>query len=103
MFLRVLCVESSPLPPATAAVRLRLELERVLVQRSNERLIIDGDDDDARVGDGVAAPIFVRVVADERAARDEHVAVDDRASDARVAADPHARHKNAFLDAAEAV
>ena len=51
-----------------------------------------------RVGDGVAPAILLRVVADERAARDEHVAVDDRAPDARVPADAHARHQDALLD-----
>ena len=68
-----------------------------------QRLVVGRDDDDARVGDGVAAPIFLGVVADERAARDQHVAIDDRAADARVPADAHARHQDALLDVAEAV
>ena len=37
------------------------------------------DDHDAGVGDGVAPAILLGVVADERAARDQDVAVDDRA------------------------
>jgi hypothetical protein len=61
------------------AIRLGLELQRLLAERSDERLVVGRDDDDAGVGDGVAAAISLGVVADQRAARDEHVAVDDRA------------------------
>ena len=53
------------------------------------------DDDDAGIGDGVAPAIFFGVEADQRAARNEDVAVDDRAADARVAADADARHQDA--------
>src|SRR5262249_38704366 len=88
---------------ASAAIRLCLEAQRLFTDRPDERLVVDRDDDDAGVGDGVAAAIFVRVEPDERAAWNQHVAVDDRAFDARVAPDAHARHQDALLDAAEAV
>src|SRR6476620_2099524 len=55
--------------------------------------VLGGDDDDAAVGDGVAAAILVGVVADERAARDEDVAVDDGPADPGVPADPDAGHQ----------
>ena len=38
--------------------------------------------------------IFFRVEADQRAARDDDVAIDDRAADPRVPADAHARHQD---------
>ena len=50
-----------------------------------------------------AAAIFFGVEADERAARDQHVAIDDGALDPSMASDAHARHQDAFFDAAEAV
>ena len=51
----------------------------------------------------VAFAIFLGVVADQCAAGDEDVAVDDRAADPGMTADPHARHQDALLDRAEAV
>src|SRR5262245_27325697 len=51
----------------------------------------------------MALPVFVEVVTDQRAARNEHVAIDDGAPDASVAADPDAGHQDALLDTAEAV
>src|SRR5262245_48676188 len=91
------------LSSAAAAVGLGFERQSLLVERSDERLVIGGDHDDAGVRDGVPAPILLRVVADARAARDEHVAVDDGPADAGVAADTHARHQDALVDQAEAV
>src|SRR5207244_3961103 len=88
---------------AAFSVGVRLDPQRVLAERADERLIFRGDDDDARVGDGVAAAILVGVVANQGAARDQHVAVDDRAPDARVTADADAGHQDALLDVTEAV
>jgi hypothetical protein len=51
----------------------------------------------------VSPSILFFVEANERAARNEDVAVDDRAPDARVAADAHAGHQDALIDVAEAV
>ena len=68
-----------------------------------QRFVVGGDDDDALLGDGVTAAILLGVVPDQRAARDQHVAVDDRPADPRVAADSNARHQNALLDVTEAV
>src|SRR4029077_57647 len=62
--LRVLCVDSPPLTPTAAAVSRRLEAQRFLAQRPDERLIVDRGDDDAGLGDGVPAAIFFGVVAD---------------------------------------
>src|SRR5262249_14692109 len=88
--------------PATP-VGLGLEAERLLGERPDERLVLGRHDDDAGVGEGVTPAIFVGVVADERAARNQDVAVDDRAANSRVPADAHARHQNALLDVTEAV
>src|SRR5437879_3096681 len=85
------------LATTTCSIRLRLELERFVIERSNQRLVIGGDDDDARVGDGVAPSILLFVVADQGAARHEHVAVDDGALDPGMPADPHPRHQNALV------
>src|SRR4029078_2771174 len=60
-------------------------------------------DHDPVVADGVSQSIFFLVEADQRAARNEDVAVDDGAPDARVAADAHAGHQDALIDVAEAV
>src|SRR5262249_50484634 len=51
----------------------------------------------------MAAPILFEIEPDQRAARDQHVAVDDRPADARVPPDADAGHQNAVLDFAEAV
>src|SRR6476646_8305522 len=74
------------LPSAAAAIGLCLELQSLLAERCDERLVIGGDDDDAGIRDGVSAAILFEVVADARAARNQHVAIDDRPADARVAA-----------------
>src|SRR5262245_22505291 len=91
------------LASTAAAVGLGFELEDLLAERADERFIVRGDNDHAVVGDGMAAPIFVGVVADEGAAGNEHVAIDDRLADARVASDAHAGHQDALLHVAEAV
>ena len=82
---------------------IRLAGERSSSISSDERLVFQRDDDDAAVADGVAAAILLRVVADERAARDQHVAVDDGAADLRVPADADARHQDHCSIVAEAV
>src|SRR6266852_6079044 len=46
---------------SAAPVGVRLEAERLLAERSNVRLVVHGDDDDAGVGDRVAAAVFLRV------------------------------------------
>src|SRR4029077_1108285 len=74
------------LSSAAAAVGFRFELQSLLAERCDERLAIGGDDDDAAVRDGVPAAILLEVVADARAARNEHVAIDDGPADARVTA-----------------
>src|SRR4051812_11664031 len=79
------------------------ESQHVLAERADQGFIVGRDDDDAVVGDGMAPPIFLGVVADERAPRDEHVAIDDRAADPRVAPDADAGHQDALIDVAEAV
>ena len=87
-------------PPRSASASAS---RRLLADRADQRLIVGGHDDDAAVGDGVAAAILFRVEADERAARNEHVAIDDRAADARVPPDAHAGHQDRLLDVTEAV
>src|SRR6516162_7738652 len=91
------------LSSAAAPVGFCFERQSLIAERSDERLIISGDHDDAGVRDGMPAPILFEVVADAGAARDEHVAIDDRPTDARVASDAHTRHQDALLDQAEAV
>ncbi len=49
------------------------------------------------------APVLVRVVSDESATRDEHIAIDDGASDPGMTADADARHENAPFDSAKTV
>ena len=46
----------------------------------------------------MAPPVLVLVVSDLRAARDEHIAIDDRATDARVPPHPDARHRDRLID-----
>src|SRR3954469_10050930 len=96
---------SSPARGSAAAppVGFGLELEDLFVEHADQRLIVGGDDHHAGIGDSVAPAIFFQVVADQGAARDEHVAVDYRAPDARVTADAHARHQDALLDVRKAV
>src|SRR5438093_7358758 len=93
----------STLSTPAATIGFRFEPERLFAERSDQRLVVGRHDDHARVGHGVTPAIFLFVVADERTARDEDVAVDDRPLDARVAADAHAGHQDAALDLAEAV
>src|SRR3974377_490780 len=47
------------------------------------------DDDNAAVGNGIAGTIGLLVVADDRALRQLHMAIDDGAADARVTPDIH--------------
>src|SRR4051794_9160974 len=86
---------------ASAAIGLRFVAERFIAWRTDERLVVCRDDHHAALSDRVALPIFGGVVADEGAAGDQHVAIDDRAADARVPADPHAGHQDALIDLAE--
>src|SRR6516164_10909137 len=64
---------------------------------------MSGDDHDPGLGDSMPPPILLLVVADQGAARNQDIAVDDRSPDASVPADADAWHKDALLDAAEAV
>src|SRR5215510_15152961 len=91
------------LPSAASTVGFCFKLQGLLAERSDERLVIGRDYDDAGVRDGVPAPILFEVVADARAARYEHVAIDDGPADAGVAPHAHAGHEDALLDQAEAV
>src|SRR4029077_4462788 len=97
------CEDAARSDAAAAPIRVRLEAERLFAERTNQRLVARRDDDDARFGHGVTATVFFEVVADERAARDEHVAIDYRPADARVAPDSYAGHQNALLDVRKAV
>ena len=65
----------------------------------NQRIVVFGDDDNSKVGDSVSLAIFFGVEPDDRAARNQHVAVDDRAANPRVPSDAHAGHQHAVLDA----
>ena len=51
----------------------------------------------------MAPPILLRVISDERAARNQDVAVDDDTPQSGVASDADAGHQNRLLDLAEAV
>src|SRR5215831_13121397 len=86
---------SSSSGAAAAPVGIRFVAQGVFAQRSNQWFVIRRDDDDARVGDGVPASIFVEVVANQRSAWNKHVAIDDRSADARMTADAHPRHQDA--------
>src|SRR3954449_6856470 len=87
----------------SARIELRLDAKRVRIDGPDKRLVIFRHDDDAAIGDGVASAILVDVVADLRAARNEYVAIHDHAPQLCVPSDAHARHQDAFLDAAEAM
>ena len=112
----VIFVNSSLLPAAerrvhrpplrvccAAAIGFRFRAQRLFGDRSDQRLVVGRDDDDAALGDGVATAILFDVISDERAAWNQDVAVDDRPAKPRVPAHPHARHQNRLLDLAEAV
>src|SRR5207248_1122472 len=85
------------LSSAATSIGLCLEPERFLAYRCNKRVVVGGDDHDSRFGDRVPASILVRVVADERAAGNEDIAINNRSPDPRVAANPHAGHEDALL------
>src|SRR5258706_7072853 len=78
-------------------------MQRLIGERADQRFVIALDDHHAVVGHRVPAPILFEIVADERAARNQDVAVDDGPLDARVASDPDARHQDASIDMAETV
>src|ERR1700730_19055557 len=63
---------SSGLATAAASIGICLETECLLAERPDVGLVIHGDDDDAGVGDGVAAAGFLRGVGDSPAARESH-------------------------------
>src|SRR5215469_11207314 len=88
---------------AASPVGLHLEPERIIAKRSNKRLVVSGYDHDARIGHRMPPPVFLGVVADKRAARYEHVPIDDRTTNAGVAPHPDSGHENALLDMAKAV
>src|SRR5437762_3144758 len=95
---------SSPsLRASSPSIRLGLEFQCLIAERSDERLVIGGDNDDSAVSHGVAPFILFDVVADQRAARNQHVAVDDGPSDPCVPSHAYTRHQYALLDVAEAV
>src|SRR4051794_37343165 len=87
----------------TAAIGFGFETQRLFTDRPDERLVLGGDDDDAVFGDGVTPAILFTVVADDGAARNQHVAVDDRAPDLGMASDANVRHQDRLFDVAEAV
>jgi hypothetical protein len=64
------------------AVEFLFVSQRFFLDFTNVRLVIDRDHDNPAFGDGVALTIFFGVVPDLRAARDEHVPVDDGATNA---------------------
>src|SRR5258705_13582702 len=86
-----------------AAIRFRLGAQRLLRDRSDERLVVRGHNHDASLGHRVAPPILLDVISDERAAWNQHVAVDDRPPQPGVPPDPDAGHQDRLLDLAEAV
>src|SRR5262245_45126133 len=63
-----------------AAIGIELRLEGFFTNRADQRLVLGGDDHDAAVGHRVTPAIFLFVVADERASRNEHIAIDDGAA-----------------------
>src|ERR671922_2761662 len=88
---------------SAAAIGLGLETQRVLGNLPDEGFVVDGDDDDAIVTDRVTTAILLRVEADDGAAWNQDVTVDDGAVDARVPPDANARHQDRLLDRAEAM
>src|SRR5690606_8054975 len=74
-----------------------------LVERTDIRMIVCGDHDNAAFADRMASRVFSGVVANPGAARDEYVPVDDRIAQLRVTPHAHAGHQNAVVDLAEAV
>src|SRR5690242_18187428 len=65
----------------SAAVGGRFRTQRLFADRTDERLVLRGDHDHSALGHRVTPAILIRVVANERAARNEHVAIDDGAAD----------------------
>src|SRR3970040_1299720 len=86
-----------------AAIRIRLGVERFFADGADQGLVVGRDDDDPCFGHRMAAPGLDGVEANECAARNEHVAVDNGPPEARMAADTNTRHENGLLDLAEAV
>ena len=73
------------------------DAERFVADGLNKRVIVFGDDDDSEVGYGVSLSIFFEVESDDRASGNEHIAVDDGATNPRVATDTDSRHENASV------
>ncbi len=65
---------------------------------STKRVVVFGDDDNSKVRHSMSLSIFFGVEPDDRAARNQHVAVDDGAADARVPAHADAGHQHALFD-----
>src|SRR5262245_9330582 len=86
-----------------ASVSISFESQRILSERRDQRFIVGRDHHDPGIGDRVAAAIFFFVESDQCGPRNQDIAVDDGAADARVASDAHAWHQYAVFDATEAV
>lgn len=86
-----------------AAIGVGLCVQRVIAYRSDQWLILGGDDDDAGFRDGMPSPILGGVETDQRSARNEDIAVDDRPSESSVTTDTNARHEDRLLDFTEAM
>jgi hypothetical protein len=54
--------------------------ERVFADGLNKRIVVFCDDDNSEVCDCVTFAIFFRIESDDGAARNQHVAIDDRAA-----------------------
>ena len=87
----------------TAAIGVGLCVQRVIAYRSDQWLILGGDDDDAGFRNRMPSPIFGGVETDQRSARNQDVAVDDRTSESSVTTDTNARHEDRLLDFTEAM
>jgi hypothetical protein len=86
-----------------AAIRVGLGVQRVVAYRADEWLVLRGDDNDTPFRDGMPSPILCGVETDQRPARNEDVAVDNRPSESSVTTDTNAWHENGLLDFTEAV
>src|SRR5688500_1152227 len=86
-----------------AAIGVGLRVQRFFANRAYKRLVVSGDDDDPFFADGMTAPVLRRIEANERSAWNENVTIDNRTSEAGVAAHANTRHQNRLFDLAEAV
>ena len=87
----------------TAAIGVGLCVQRILAYRSDQWVILGGDDNDAGFCDRMPSPIFCGVETDQRSARNEDITVDDSPSESSVTTDTNAWHEDRLLDFTEAV